>query len=511
MSPLLIPRLCRLFGLLLPLGGLAAEFAPVFTSGAVLQRDQPVAVWGTGREGERVTVEILEKSAATVVVDGRWSVTLPPLPATASATLRLRGDNTRELSDIALGEVWLGLGQSNMEWRLNQCADYTVALLAAADNPAIRQLKIPLRPYSGDALPAFAWKKFDRANAPYFSAVAYFFAAELHRKLGVPVGIVNCSYGGTPIEAWMSREALAGAGFSSALAEHDRKMAAWADFAAYDRAWREYDAAKKTYEARKKATPSDPALGAPPVEPYGFRTKGRPSGLRESMLSLITPYSARGALWYQGENNAGKPAEYARLLPAFAAELRSAWGRPELPFYVGQLSSPTANWPDEKEGYAALREVQRAFAVADPHSGLVVTLDHGERGNVHPINKQPVGARFARLALARAYQQSGFAAQSPHATKAVLAGDRVEVAFADLPGRLELHDPAVPSLRLRNETGESAPPSSITLSPDGKRLLLGLPAGFRAKSVDYAFQNFCALTLFSDEALPVSPWSLPVE
>ncbi|MBC8009838.1 MAG: hypothetical protein H7067_07055, partial [Burkholderiales bacterium] len=344
----------------------AAEFAPVFTSGAVLQRDQPIALWGTGRDGEKVTVDLLVSpapvSSTAVVTDGRWRLTLPATPATpisASATLRLVGDTTVTLADVAIGEVWLGLGQSNMEWRLNQGADFTAALLATADNPAIRQLKIPLRPYAGDPLAAVSWKKLNRANAPYFSAVAYFFAAKLQRELGVTVGIVNCSYGGTTIEAWMSREALDAAGMTSMLAEHDKKMAVWPDFAAFDQAWRDYDTARKAYEARKKANPSDPALGAQPSEPYGFRTKARPAGLHESMLALVTPYTTRGALWYQGENNAGKPADYAKMLPVFVKELRSAWARPDVPVFIGQLSSPTANWPDEKEGYAPLREVQR--------------------------------------------------------------------------------------------------------------------------------------------------------
>ncbi len=494
--------------LLVPLS--AAEFAPVFTSGAVLQRDQPIAVWGSGRDGEKVTLEFLDRSASAVVSDGRWSITLPPTPATGSATLRLRGDKVVTLDDIAIGEVWLGLGQSNMEWRLNQCANLTAALLASADNPAIRQLKIPLRPYAGDPLAAFAWKKFDRASAPYFSAVAYFFAAELQKKLGVTVGIVNCSFGGTPIEAWMSRDALAAAGFSAQLAEHDKKMSAWSNFAAFDLAWRDFDAARKAYETRKKANPSDPALGPPPVEPYGFRTKGRPAGLRDSMLALVTPYTARGALWYQGENNAGKPADYAKLLPAFMAEVRSSWSRPDLPVYIGQLSSPTVNWPDEQEGYALLREVQRAVALADSHSGLVVTLDHGERGDVHPKNKQPIGERFARLALARAYGEAGFAAQSPSAASARLNGDQIEITFRDLPGRLELRDPAVPTLLLRNAAGASVAPARVALSPGGQRLLLTVPDGFRPAAVTYAYQNFCALTLFSDEGLPVSPWLLNI-
>ena len=488
----------------------AAEFAPVFTAGAVLQREQPISVWGTGRAGERVTVELLEQTATAVVADGRWRVTLSALPATTSTSLRLRGDKVVTLEDIAIGEVWLGLGQSNMEWRLNQCADFTAALLASAGNPAIRQLKIPLRPYAGDQLATFAWKKFDRASAPYFSAVTYYFATELQRKLGVTVGIVNCSFGGTPIEAWMSRDAIAAAGLSAQLAEHDKKMAAWSDFSAYDSAWRVYDAARKAYEERKKANPADPALGAAPVEPYGFRTKGRPEGLRESMLALVTPYTARGALWYQGENNAGKPADYACLLPLFLTELRSSWSRPDLPAYIGQLSSPTANWPDEQEGYAPLREVQRAIAVSDPHSGFVVSLDHGERGNVHPKNKQPIGERFARLALGRVYGQTGFAAQSPSAAAASRAAGQIEITFHDLPGRLELRDPAVPTLLLRNAAGASVAPARVDLAPDGRRLLLTAPDGFRAAAVTYAYQNFCALTLFSDEGLPVSPWFLTI-
>jgi len=489
----------------------AASFAPVFTDGAVLQRDAPVSVWGGGREGEAVTVGILGKSASGVVKDGRWQVTLPALPATASTTLTLRGDTLVELKDVAVGEVWLGLGQSNMEWRLNQCPPYTDSLLASADNPGIRQIKIPLRAYAGDPMPPFAWKKFDRANAGQFGAVAYFFAAELQRKLGVVVGIVNCSYGGTPIEAWMSRNALTYAGFSTALAGHDSKMAQWTDFASYDKAWVEYDSARKAWDARKKAGATVDELGAQPVEPYGFRTKGRPSGLRESMLSLVTPYTARGALWYQGENNAGKPADYEKMLPSFVAELRADWQRAEFPFFIGQLSSPTSNWPDEKEGYATLREVQRAYAVSDPHSGFVVSLDHGERGDVHPKNKQPVGERFARLALARVYGQTGFAAQSPSATKAMRVGDKIELSFADLPGRLEVRDPAVPTLLLRDGAGTMVAPASAALSPDGKKLLLGVPPGFTPAAVTYAYQNFCALTLFTDEGLPVSPWTLPVE
>ena len=498
---------CALLGLVAMIPGSAAEFAPVFTDGAVLQRELPITVWGTGRNGEVVSVELLDRRAETVVSGGRWQVVLPSLPATPSTTLRLRGDTLVELADVAIGEVWIGSGQSNMEWRLNQCAPYTDALLAGANEPGVRQIKIPLRPYAGDPLPKFGWKSFDRASAGQFGAVAYYFAAELHRKLGVVVGIVNCSFGGTPIEAWMSRKALVAAGAEAALADDARKAAAFPTTEAYEQAWQSYLVVRKDWDTRKKAGVPATELGAEPVAPYGFRTKGRPAGLSDAMLGVIRPYTARGVLWYQGENNAGRPGDYGKLLSGLIAEWRADWGRPELPFFIGQLASPTANSREDADGYALIREAQRSVALATAHCGLAVTLDYGERGNVHPLQKKPVGERFARLALARVYGQSGFAAQSPTATQARLAGNRVEVAFADLPGRLEIRDPAFPTLEIQSASGVWKA-ASATLSADGKVLLVAAaPETGKPKAVRYAWRNFCTLSLFTDEGLPVSPWS----
>lgn len=488
---------------------MAAQFAPVFTDNAVLQRDRPVAVWGTGRDGENIEVEMLGHKATAEVIGGKWSVTLPAMDATESATLTLRGDDTLELKNIAIGEVWLALGQSNIEWRLNQCSPLTDQLLATAGNPRVRQLKIPLRPYEGDPLPAFAWQTFDKVSAPFFAAVPYFFAADLEKKLGVTVGIVNCSFGGTTIQAWMSREAIAGAGRQDLLDEDARRSAAYPDKATYDKAWRTYQEARKAREERKKSGVPENELGPEPKEPYGYRTKTRPSGLRASMLALVTPYGTRGALWYQGENNASQPDTYGALLTALLAELRRDWRQPELPVFIGQLSSPTKNWPDEEDPYARMRDVQLRTAKADPHSGFVVTLDRGERHNVHPIDKEQVGQRFARLALGRVYGQSRGAVQSPSAKRAVVREGQLEISFDDLPGRLELRDPAIPTLEVRT-TGGGWQAAAGTVSSDGKTLLISWKEDNDPQDVRYGWRNFCTLTLFSDEGLPVSPWNLPV-
>jgi sialate O-acetylesterase len=484
----------------------AAQFAPAFTDNAVLQRDQPVTVWGTGRDGEKVELAMLGHKASGEVRDGKWSLTLPAMPATDSTTLTLRGDSVVELKNIAVGEVWLLTGQSNIEWRLNQCPPMTDTVLATADNPRIRQLKIPLRAYDGDPLPAFAWKPFDKVSAPQFSAVGYFFADALQKKLGVPVGLVNCSYGGTPIEAWMSREAIAGAGFQAALEEDERKRAVFPDAASYEKAWQEFQAAKKTFEEKKKAGATEAELGPEPKEPYGFRSKSRPAGLRESMFSLITPFTTRGALWYQGENNAGKPDDYAALLTGLMAEMRRDWNQPALPFFIAQVSSPTKNWPDDQDPFARMRAAQTKVAQADAHSGFVVTLDRGEHQNVHPIDKQPIGERFARLALGRVYGDAGFAPQSPSARSAVLRDGKIEIAFNDLPGRLEIRDPLVPTLEVSEDGRAWQTPTKVVVSGDGRTLVITPPGP--AKHVRYGWRNFCVLTLFTDEGLPVSPWNL---
>ncbi len=487
----------------------AAEFAPVFTDNAVLQRDMPVTVWGSGRDGEKVTVEFGKHQATTTAQNGRWQLTLPAMPAAEGAPLRLRGDNVVELNNVAVGEVWICSGQSNMEWRLNQSSPFTDAVLAAPNEPAIRQIKVPLRPYAGDPLPAFAWTPFNAKSAGFFSGVAFFFAAKLHRELGVPVGLVNCSFGGTPIEAWMSREAITRAGSQKLLEDDAKKAAAYPDAAAYEKAWQSYLVARKAWDAAQKAGKTPAELGPQPAEPYGFRTKGRPAGLRESMLGVITPYTARGVLWYQGENNAGRPQDYAALLTQLIASFREDWRRPDLPVFIGQISSPSPNWPDEQDPYARIREAQRAVAVATPHSGFVVSLDYGVRAQVHPPDKQPIGERFAALALQKVYGRKDAAGQSPWAREARLGPDAVTVSFADLGGTLVARDPAIPTLELQLPDGTWVP-ATAKAAPDGQSLRVALPPNARPQAVRYAWRNFCPLSLYSANGRPVSPWSLPV-
>ncbi len=488
----------------------AAEFAPVFVSGIVLQREMPVEVWGTGRDGESVTVDIGSQSKTSTVKDGRWSIVLDPMQAAEGLTLRLRGDNEVTLDNVAAGEVWIVSGQSNMEWRLNGCAPLYDEVISSAQDAGIRELKIPLRTHNGDPLGKLQWKAFEKGSAGQFGAVAYFFAAEMRRKLGVVVGIVNCSFGGTPIEAWMSREAIMNAGAKEILEEDERKSALFPTPEDYEKAWNEYQLAKKHREERRRSGESAAALGPELKEPYGFRSKNRPSSSYEAMLSVIRPYTARGVLWYQGENNTGTP-KYSSLLSQLIISFRNEWKCPDWPFYIAQLSTPSSANPDEGFAYPVLREAQRGVARNTPNSGLVVTLDHGERGNVHPKAKRAVGERFARLALARVYGQSGFAAESPAAIEARWDGDAIVITFDELPGRIDVRDPEIPTLEVQDAVSNEWKPASGDVSADGKSLRIKLPHDVvAAKAVRYGWRNYCVLSLFTDECLPVVPWTLTV-
>jgi sialate O-acetylesterase len=487
----------------------AAEFASVFTSGAVLQREMPVTLWGKGREGEKIAVEFLGQSVSSTVKDGRWRVDLPAMPAYPGADLVLRGDREIKLTDVAVGEVWIGGGQSNMEYRLNQCSPYSDAALAGSEQPGVRQLKIPLRPYSGDPFAPFEWKRFDKTSAPFFSAVAYYFAAQLHQKLGVPVGIVNCSFGGVPIESWMSREAITQAGLRATLDTHDQKMASFPTPEAYEAAVKEFQTAMKAWDASKKAGTPEAELGPQPQEPYGYRYKRRPTGLRDSMLREIIPYTARGVLWYQGENNSDKPAEYAALLPQLIAEWRKDWTRPDWPFFIAQIASSNSKQPGI-EGWATFREAQRVVATTTPHAGWVVTLDYGELGQVHPTQKQPIGERYARLALARVYGQEVGTVQSPCAVKASFEAGVITITFDELRSALEIRDPALPTLEIETAAGTWLPATGKS-GADGRTLEVAVPAtAGTPKAVRYAWRQFCALSLYTADGLPITPWKLIV-
>ena len=343
----------------------------IFSNSMVLQCELPVPVWGWAEPGEKVTVSLAGQSKTAVAdASGRWQVKLDAMEASAEGrTLTVAGNNTLELEDVLVGEVWICSGQSNMEFGLGGSLNAQEEV-EAADQPQIRLFNVPGHPTAPlplDNCPG-NWQVCRPDSARGFSAVGYFFGRRLQEELKVPVGLVGSNWGGTRIEPWTSL-----AGFQSVP-----ELKAIADGVA---------------ETERKSRAGET------VNVGG----GTPAAIFNAMVNPLAPFTMRGAIWYQGESNGGEGESYYHKTRALVNSWRALFN-PELGFYWVQLADfqqPNDN-PAGGDGWARVREAQRK-ALTIPHTGMAVITDIGQANNIHPRNKQDVGWRLAQWALHQTY------------------------------------------------------------------------------------------------------------
>ncbi len=488
--------------LLFPAAALFAKVvpAPLFQDHAVLQQGKPVPIWGTADPGEKVTVTFAGQTLATTAdAAGRWRVTLAPLKVSAKpATLTLSGTNTVELNDILVGEVWLCSGQSNMEMKLAK-ADNAEAEIAAARFPLIRQFQVgyevsnePLNTAGGTWVPA------SPETAGKFTAVGYFFARELHRKLGgVPVGLINASWGGTAIEPWMSPGVLAQREFGFVEKNWRTQLANYPALQAKFEA-AEAESARKAAEAKAAGKPYRKPWRRAPANPDGRPHEDKPTAIFNGMIHPLLLAALAGVLWYQGESNSARPAEYKKLFPAFITDLRTSFAQPDLPFYWVQLSafigSPGEDW-------AGLREAQTA-ALALPRTGQAITIDIGMEKNVHPANKQDVGLRLALLALKNHYGKT-VVASGPLFADATFQGNTAQVAFTDIADGLVVKGDALRGFELAGADKKFVPAEARI---EGATVIASAAAVPVPVAVRYGWKNYPVVTLANSAGLPAAPF-----
>ena len=356
----------------------------------MLQRDRPVRVWGKAQAGETVTVKIPGQTAsATADDDGRWSLFLEPMKSGGPHELSIQGKNTITIKDVLVGDIWVGSGQSNMQWTVGN-SNNAAEEIAAATHPQIRLFKValkssdvPLDDVEGQ------WMLTTPENIKAFSAVGYFFARGLHQHLKVPMGFIQSAWGGTPADSWISQPAIAA---DPALVS---VFSDWAQsLEAYPRAMDRYARLLAKWEANGQTGPR-------PQAPIGPGHHYTPGGLYNAMIAPLTPFAIKGAIWYQGENNSGKNRSYVyrRLFPAMIQDWRDRWGQGDFPFLWAQLANfkTKGQWPE-------LQEAQ-SMTLRLANTGQAVINDIGNPTNIHPTNKQDVGARLALAARAIAYQE----------------------------------------------------------------------------------------------------------
>ncbi|HEU4387219.1 MAG TPA: sialate O-acetylesterase [Blastocatellia bacterium] len=410
----------------------------VISDGMVLQRDQPVPIWGKADPGETVTVNFAGQSKKTVAdKDGNWRVNLNPLRASATpATLTVESRNKIELKNILVGEVWLVAGQSNMQRLLRETANGEAAT-AAADHPLIRLFNVSRQVAFKHAPPPLAtWQVCSPETVKEFSAAGYYFGVELQRELQVPVGLINSSYGGSQAEAWTPVEYLVA---SPDLRPCVERTKIWDEERPRVRA--EYDAKLKEWRAAadKARTDGTRPPAQPPV-PDALREYRIAASIYDGMIAPLIPFAIRGAIWYQGESNEARAEQYGLLLPVMIRAWRDRWGQGNFPFGIVQLPNYRQSKSDPAdEPWSHIREAQRRTALSIPGGGLIVTIDIGEASDIHPQNKLDVGKRMCRWALADVYSRK-ITRTGPMCRSARVSGSKIVLTFADVGTGLRIRD-----------------------------------------------------------------------
>lgn len=389
---------------------------PLFASDMVLQRGIEDPIWGWTEAGKTVTVSMNGKTAtATADKDGKWTAKLGPFEAGGPFEVTISGPQEVKLTNVLVGDVWICSGQSNMEMGLGNGYDKDHEI-ASADHPQIRLFTVPKQvaytPQIGFAKPNKAdeakWLVCTPKNILVgewegFSAVGYYFGRDLHEKLHVPIGLVHTSWGGTICEAWTSAPNL-------------KKMS---DF-------------QQAVETIEKTGAAPTAGNAKPNK----NNPNVPTVLYNGMIAPLEPMAIKGAIWYQGESNASRAEQYRTLLPTMIRDWRSRFTGGEFPFFIVQLASYMK--PDvepRRSQWAELREAQSFAADTVGHSAIAVALDLGNAMDIHPKNKQEVGARLALDALAIAYGQD-VEYSGPVYKEMSVEGNKIRLKFDHLGGGL---------------------------------------------------------------------------
>ena len=486
----------------------ALVLAPLFADHAVLQRDKADPVWGKTTPGETVSVSFHGRTATTKAgADGTWSVRIGPFGASSEPSdLTVSGGGTITLRDVVVGDVWLCSGQSNMEFTVDDGGgtyqvDHAEAEVASAHHPLIRQLKVDqtVAAKPGESVKTSGWVAASPETVGGFTAVGYFFARDIHNATGVPVGIIDSTWGGTPVQSWMSDKARASTSIAATLeARWKEEVAQWppervAKQPAVMEAWR-----KAEQEAKEKHTRNTlpwPGFPASDTSPY------LPGGLFNGMIAPLQPGSIRGILWYQGESNVGHASEYGELFRTMITSWREGFGQGDLPFYFVQL----ANFGDVSEvkdrGWALLREEQ-AKALSLPATGMAVTIDIGEAQNIHPRNKQELGRRLALIARANLYgmppESSG-----PVLASATVEGKTIRVRFTHVGNELQSVGGPVRSLEIAGPDRQFYPANGTI---EGDALVVSSPDVPAPVAVRYAWTNAPSANLYGDSGLPAAPF-----
>lgn len=478
--------------------------ASLFSDHMVIQQGQTLKVWGWGDASRTVTVQLgAHTQQATVSDDGRWSLQIAPPSDVGPHVLQIGdGQTSLTINDVLVGEVWLCSGQSNMAMTVSRAQDFETEQ-AAADLPQIRMFHVASAHASEpQATCRGEWTVCAPDTVGRFSATAFFFGRRLHSELNVPVGLINSSVGGTSVESWTSLPA------QTAVAAIQPRLKAWqqsdAEFdeaaaqARFDKALARWT--KDAQQAREsgKRVPRRPKLAARPREDRNY-----PASLFNGKIHPLIGYSLRGAVWYQGENSSGRGFAhlYGPQLTTLVRDWRARWGA-DFPFAWVQLPNYRAaqKEPVEPNGWTLVQEGMLQ-TLAEPHTGMAITLDVGEARDIHPKNKQAVGYRLAQWALADVYH-GDLIPMGPIYRDHVIANGKVTITFDHAAGLMSTTD-KVQGFAICGADRKFVWADAVI---DGTQVIVSSEAVPEPVAVRYAWAANPVFSLYNKAKIPASPF-----
>lgn len=497
------------------------ELSTLFTDQAVLCRHREIRVFGKAEDGVCLDVTLMDAAGTVLASDrvtaagGRFIACLPPQEAAINCTLRVSDGQTASLAcDVAIGDVYLAGGQSNMELELKD-ADDGYATLRSHENVLVRYYNVPKYPMDDEAAEqanrGACWRSIRPGEARDMSAVAYFFAMKLQSALNVPIGVIDCYWGGTSISCWMEKATLESIPEGQRyLAEYEKLTAGktLAQYQAEEAAWQhEMDVWNAQAEVLKRDHPGITApqlneqLGPYPWHPpAGAGSPFRPAGLAVSMLRRVVPMTLTGILYYQGEEDTWRTERYDELLRTLIRQLRAQFRDPALPFLNVQLPMWIEAGKADSYLWPRLRMAQQAVFDETRHSDLCVLIDQGEYDNIHPTNKHVVGDRLADCALRTVYGRE--APEPPRATDKYTNGHTLTVRLTQ-----PLEAPVQPD-SLMEIAGEDGVYHPAEVQTDARQLHLASTEVDRPVKARYAWTDYALVPYFGKNGLPLAPFCL---
>lgn len=471
----------------------------IISDNMVLKQKSNVPLWGWEKPETTVVISTSwdsKKYTVNTTSDGEWKTYIKTPSAGGPYTITIDGTNSISLKNVLIGEVWLSSGQSNMEWTLRRDKDVNTAY-GTGDNPNIRLFKVP-RQVSDTSQKEFgdnvSWMVCNKESAANFSAMTYYFATHLYEKLKIPIGIINASWGGTGIEAWISDDVI----FSDSILEKPAKR--WQQWL------KEYKSDSLKYEQEKNAWKKDSTDGikrSRPKEPQSLISINRPHRkhgvLYNGMIAPCVPYALTGILWYQGTSNVNWADEYEYQLSSLIGSWRKAWNSNKLYALVGQLTAYDYATPDNASILRQAQLNQRKLK----NTYIFCSIDLGEAKEIHPPAKKHYGERFAFLALNKVYGVKNIPFTSPILKKVKREGSSLIISF-DYGDGLKIKGEKLNDIFV-SEDGSNFVPAKAYIK-DNKLIVYqdGIKQPF---AVRYAWNNTVNANLYNGNNLPAFPFN----